>query len=270
MLPLLLACDPSAEPAGPADATFAIAPADVGEPLTTGEGFDPADGDALGLAFATALPVFGEGDLAWMVPVQVWAILQGDLVADNGICPYREVAGEGYAYTSNCRSSQGYEWTGTAAEAEWTDGTVARARLDFDLEVVGDAEGVAFDRIAVQGAAEHAVADDGTAHTDINLLVEVEGYWETRAPNDPRLAAWTRWVQSGSVEARAGEWHADLAVEVGSPAGLRFEGKLADEPACPVEVYGEASLGAGIVATFDGVEGCDACATVGDVPACAP
>lgn len=270
MLSLLLACDPPDDAAGPADATFAVAPVDLGAPLTSGKGFDPADGEALGLAFATALPVFGEGDLSWSVPVEVWEILQGDLVADAGICPYREIAGDGYVYTTDCRSSQGYEWSGTATQTEWDDGSLARSRFDFELEVVGDAEGVAFDRIALHGAVEHAEDGDGLAHTDVNLALEVDGYWETRAPNDPRLRAWTRWVQSGSVEARAGGWNADLAMEVGSPSGVRFEGKLADDAACPVEVHGEADLGDGVVATFEGVDACDACATVGDVAACAP
>lgn len=268
-----IACvDGAGTKSGAPDVDFAVLSEDVGDPIAVDSGFDAANGDALGAAFSAALPVFGGGDLAWSVPNEVWTILQGDLVRDNGVCPYRELQGDVTVYQSDCRSSQGYEWSGDASERTWTESGVTRARLDADLEVIGDADDVTFDRIRLSGAVASGTNDDGVNHIDVNMLVEVAGYWQARAPEDPRGAAWTHWVMSGRLERDAdGKWQTDLAMEGTNTGGLQFVSRsLAERSSCPVEVVGEAVLGGGVSAQFEGADSCDACADIGGTSACAP
>lgn len=268
-----LACvDEPAASAGVDDVDFAILSEDVGDPMAQDSGFDGGNTAALGAAFAAALPVFGSGDLAWSVPSDVWGVLQDELVGDNGVCPYRELAGDVTLYQSDCRSSQGYEWTGDASERTWSEQGVTRARLEADLEVIGDADDVTFDRIRLSGAVVRATNEDGVEHIDVNMLVEVAGYWQKRAPSDPRGASWTHWVTSGRLErSAAAVWQIDVALEGTSSGGMAFfSDSLAERTTCPIEVVGEAALGSGFSAIFEGVDSCDACAGIDSAQACAP
>lgn len=268
---LLLAC---AHPDG--DTTeapaFVVTPADVGAPLAARVGFDPADGDALGLAFAHALPVFGENP-AWDTPTGALALWDPDTVRDPAACPREEVDGDARRWIGGCRSSQGYEFEGEASLRSWNDGVSDRVRWEGDLEVWSDRDDPLFDRVRVVGAFEQAtpMAGSVTQHLDVNVHVEVEGYWETRAPGDPIAQAWADWTVSGSLERRDTWWVTELAADVGGSGGFAFDAPGLDaDPSCPIEVVGDGTLADGVAAVFDGVQGCDACASVGDVRACAP
>jgi len=268
---LLLAC---ARPADETDVepSFVVAPADVGAPLAASEGFDPRDGGALGLVFAHALPVFGENP-AWDTPQAVLALWEPATVRDPAVCPREEVDGDARKWVGGCRSSQGYEFEGEATLRSWSDGVSERTRWEGELEVWADRDDPAFDRVHITGAFEQTVPLEGqvTQHLDVNVHLEVEGYWEHRAPGDPIGEAWADWTVSGSLERRDSWWVSELAADVGGSGGLRFDADGLDaDPGCPIEVTGEGALGEGVVASFEGVQGCDACAHVGDVEACAP
>jgi hypothetical protein len=269
MLLVLFACAEDPASAAPA---FVVEPADLGEPRTDGTGFDPADGDALGIAFAYALPVFGDNP-AWDVPASARALLEPDTISDPGSCPREEVDGDARTWIGDCRSSQGYEFRGTATERSWTEDGVDRHRWEGDIEVVGDREDPAFTRVALAGVYEQAVPVEGTVtqHLDVNLHMEVEGYWETRRPGDAVAAAWSDWTVSGSLEQRDTFWVSLVAADVGGSGGFRFDSPALDADAsCPVEVVGQGALSADVAAVLEGVASCDACANLGDTLACRP
>lgn len=269
MMLVLLACVPDETTP---EAAFVVEPVELGSPRTTGEGFDPEDGAALGLGFAYAVPVFGENP-AWDTPDEVLALLEPDTIRDPAACPIEQVDGDARIWMGDCRSSQGYEFTGQATRRTWVEDGVERTRWEGDLEVVGDREDPAFDRVHLAGFFEQSVPVAGTVtqHLDINLLVEVEGYWERHGASDPALEAWSRWVLTGSLEQRDTFWVTDLAAEVGPFGGFRFDSaELDSDASCPVESVGVADLGAGISAEVEGVASCDACARVGEILACRP
>ncbi|MDP2315445.1 MAG: hypothetical protein Q8P41_21285 [Pseudomonadota bacterium] len=283
MLPLLLlACTGSDGTDGPSDLAFVLPTADVGTPLTGGTGFDPADGAAIGLVLDHLLPVFdadASADPAWDTPAAVWALLQPETVRDPGVCPFERVDGDVSIHEGGCRSSGGYEFTGDVSERTWEEGGAARYRFEADVEVIGDTESANFDRVRIVGALERAVPDDDSvdAHLDVNLRIEVAGYWERREqPDDPRARAWASWTVSGSIEHLDGTWVTDVAADIGGSGGLRVESAaLTQKSTCPIEAVGEAWLGEGVTATFEGAASCDACATVvatggTEVLACAP
>jgi hypothetical protein len=282
LLLLLTACTPAGtdDPAG--GVTFAVPPADLGAPRASRSGFDPADGDGVGLALSLVLPVFGESNPvganpAWDLPAEVWAILQRTDVRNAGVCPFERVDGDTTTHEGDCRTSYGYDFAGDVAERTWTEDGADRYRMDADVEVIGDTEEPVFDRIAMAGAIERAEPTDGGVdrHLDVNLHLEVEGYWDARDPDDPRLVGLQSWDVSGSLEEAGGTWVVDLAADIADVGGLGVTSAALAESDCPVEFSGEAALSADVTADFEGVDACDRCARVVgadgvDTLACAP
>ncbi len=273
----LLACAPGPATAGPGGVAFTVAPADLGDPRADNAGFNPADGEGIGLALAFVLPAFGESAPVWSTPSEVWALLQLETVRDPGVCPFDRVDGGTTIHEGNCRSSDGYEFTGDVSERRWTEDGVERFRLEADVEVRGDTASALFDRVRLVGAIEEATPEEGSVdvHYDVNLELLVEGYWEARDPGDPRLAAWSSWIVSGSLEQIGALWRADLAADIAGAGGLTMVSEALTESDCPIEHDGTVRLGAGAEAAFEGVDACDACARVTDdagteTQACAP
>lgn len=279
MLLLLLACTGPDGSDGPATLPFALPAADLGAPLTTGAGLDPTDGAGIGRALDAVLPVFdaSAGSYpAWDTPMFVWGLLQADTVRDPGVCPFDRVDGDALLHEGDCRSSAGYTFDGDLSTREWDADGVAYYRLEADLEVVGDTEDVEFDRVRIVGALERALPEDrSVAHLDINLRIEVDGYWERHGgADDPRAEAWRAWTVAGTLEHASGEWLVGVAADVGGSELLVESSALTQKGTCPIEAVGEARLGEGVTAVFEGVSSCDACARVtsesGEVLACAP
>ncbi|MES2643279.1 MAG: hypothetical protein V4850_27595 [Myxococcota bacterium] len=281
MLLFLLACTGPDKPDGASGLPFALPSADLGAPLTAGAGLDPSDADGIGLALDALLPVFDAtagADPAWDTPMAVWALLEPDTVRDRGVCPIERIDDGVTTHVGGCRSSSGYEFTGELSTHEWEEAGVDYYRLEADLEVVGDTEGAAFDRVRIVGALQRAAPEDGAvdAHLDLNLHIEVDGYFEAQHTlDDPRLDAWRSWTVSGSLEQAAGAWVVGVAADIGGAGGLLVESTtLTQKSTCPIEAVGEATLGDGVTAIFEGVASCDACARVtsdaGEVLACAP
>ena len=83
---------------------------------------------------------------------------------------------------------------------------------------------------------------------------------------------------AGTLENLDGVWVAGLAADIDGTGGVPLTStSLQRAGSCPIEAEGEASLGAGITALFEGAGGaspCDACARVtseaGETSACAP
>ena len=272
-LMLAVACDLLDDPAA---VEWQIAPADLGDARVAGTGFDATAGDTLGAAFPQVMPGWAAGaNPAWDVPTTIWGYAMADLVADEGACPYVELEGADQHFKSDCRSQDGYDWSGTVVEAHWDEGDVAYTRYDFDVDVVADVADARFDRLGLHGSVQ---LDDGGAfdHVDVNLEAELLGYFEAREQaDDPRVATWAAWAASGSVELDDEALQLDLAADVGGSDGFRLTGTdLAAAASCPVEPSGTAEMGEGVTAEFEGAKGCDACATVhgpdGDTSACAP
>lgn len=274
IVPLLVACtgDPN-----PIRALFALPYADLGAPVASATGFDAADGTTVGRALDSTLPVFEAIDPGWQTPTFLFdELLTDERVRDPNQCPFVTVSGEATVHEGGCRSSGGYDYIGSASDRSWTEDGVAWRSLDLDLEVVGDTEDVLFDRVLLSGVVQRGVPEDDAidAHVDINLRIEVEGYFE-RHGDDPRTEAWAAWSMSGAWEETGDAVLADLSVDVAGGGGMMVRSEaLTAGSGCPIEVRGDATLGDGVTATFAGVDGCDACAEIvfegGTSSACAP
>jgi len=271
ILALALACgkpdpdDTGPESHDPWSVNFLVEPEDLGAPKAPASGFDPANGDALGLAMSQVLPVYGDANPAWNTPFDVWEILQLGTVQDESVCPRTDLEGDTTLWASDCRSSQGYEFSGTASLSQWEDDIAERIRFEVQMEVLGDVESALFERILLDGVLQEAIpfGEEVVIHLDLNLHIEVEGYWEQRGPSDPRLEAWRAWTASGSVEESPGRWSIDMAVDIAESGGFHVRAPRLDaDSACPVELSGEAALAETITASFAGASSCDACAEV--------
>ncbi len=262
MLLLLLACKTS-ESVPPPD--FLIAPVELGAPRTSGTGLDPARTEDLGLALWAALPIFGENP-AFDMPMDVEALWHPEVVQDEGSCPYSEVLPDGTLYQSDCRSTDGYDFSGSLERRVWSASDGDYQSLDADFEVVGDVENADFGRILLRGMLAEVQPDQGDVvqHLDLNLHMEVEGYWELQKPTDPRLEAWKNWTLTGSLERhRDGGWLVDLAVEIGGAGGfIARSSNLKKAEGCPVEMAGEILLSPELRLGLGGLSSCDRCVDV--------
>jgi hypothetical protein len=274
LLLALIACNPDPKTSDHG-VEFVLAPADLGAPVVSGSGFDPADGDALGLALDQTLPVFG-GELGvWDAPNFIWELIQRGNVWNQGSCPFERVEDGATVYEGDCRSSFGYEFAGELRDEEWTVEAVDHHRIDADLVVTGDVDGAVFDTALLQGAIERAAPEDGSVvHYDVNLRLQLLGYWEDRPGEAARASAWQAWAVSGTVEEDAGTWRVDLAADVGGSGGFTLASQaLVEQTSCPVELDGDATMGDGVEARF-AASTCDACAELtfdeGSSSACAP
>lgn len=267
----MLACDPDAGGA----IAWTLTPADVGEPLVGGEGFDPAEGALLGAAFPQLMPGWNDTFPAYDVPTAIWAIALHDLVAEEGVCPNEVLDGGGRIYQSNCRSKSGYEWTGDVTVDEWEEAGVEHARFDFSVQVDADVDEPRFDHLAIEGSVERSQSSTAT-HVDVNIQAELLGYFESRNElDDPRIATWGAWSASGSLELEGDDLRVDTHADIGGSGAFPLLAPgLATGEACPVEPAGDATMGDTVTAQFDGSSRCDACAMIvskgGETEACAP
>lgn len=249
-------------------ADFLVIPVALGSPLASDTQFAPGDPAGLGAALAATLPLFG-GNPTWDAPWDAWALQEGSTVQDEGVCPRTVVLDDGARYESDCRSTDGYEFSGAAESREWSADGMQRRRLELSMEVIGDGPDPEFDSLQLEGFLEQATPDSGTVvqHMDINLRLDVRGWFEERAPQDPRLTAWQGWAVTGSLEEYTdGRWQIDATIMSGGQ-GARVKAAL--EAGCPVELKGLADL-SGEQLQLNGADGCDACGEMGDAMVCAP
>lgn len=185
--------------------SWLVSDQDLGARLATGgPAMDLADPNTAYLAAEQLLPGLDWGQPAIMIPKELWAAVLRPTVSDDGVCPVTEVSGTATTYrTYGCRSSQGYEFSGDVTEDRWEASGWSWERYDFDLEVVGDTEDVAFDRIALRGAVVFVDGlDDSNLDeaVQVNLAAAADGWLRRADADDPREALWQEWTVSARYQ----------------------------------------------------------------------
>ena len=145
---LLLGCSPSAED------PFLLPEADLGTPVAASEGYALTGGDEAWLAAAQLLPDQLWADPGYELPLAIWdRIYDDESIADEGSCPYIVADGPTLTWVSNCRSQEGYDWSGTVSRTEdETDGRPTTL-WEMDLEIIADTDFPRFSHIKLSGTA---------------------------------------------------------------------------------------------------------------------
>lgn len=266
MLSTLAACA-GGEGADTGGTSWVVSDQGLGAALATGA--SPMDLSAPNTAYLAAeqlIPGLDWDQPGIMIPKELWAAVMRPTVSDDGSCPVAEIAGSAKVYRSyGCRSSQGYEFSGDVTEDRWEASGWSWERYDFDLDVVGDAEDVAFDRISLRGSV---VFVDGRSDSTldeavhVNVAAAAEG-WLSRADlDDPREPLWRDWRVTARYErSQDGLQRIDGDAVLGSLGGLGFE---ADglTPGCAVVPDGDLRLSGEqrAVLGFAGESDCRRCA----------
>ena len=177
---------------------------DLGAPVAD-EAHDAtfADGDAVYFAAAQVVPGLDLGAPAFELPDSLWALAQGDQIADIGSCPYKDSTATGERWSSDCRSRGGYEWRGGLESSEQVEGGVVIRRVDYDLHIEADVPDPSFTALHIEGAVVFAYATDEGALIDggqANVRVALEGLWAQQRADDPREAGWADWAAFGRWE----------------------------------------------------------------------
>lgn len=201
------------------------------------------------------------------IPLELWRQVLRPTVADDGACPSVSVADDTTTWkTYDCRSSQGYEWTGEVSQRRWEEDGWTWDRYDFDLTVTGDTEDVAFDRIALQGALVYINGDDRdlTEAVQVNVAASAEGLLSRADADDPREAVWSDWrVTARYEEVPGGIHHVEGDATLGDLGTVAFASHdLLEVSGCSASPEGTLTLdGAqGTTLGFHGADDCRACA----------
>jgi hypothetical protein len=194
---------------------------------TGGSPMDLSDPNTAYLAVEQLIPGLDWDQPGIMIPKELWAAVMRPTISDDGSCPVAEVSGTATVYRSySCRSTQGYEFTGDVTEDRWEGSGWSWERYDFDLEVVGDTDDVAFDRIALRGAVVY-VDGAGDSNLDeavqVNVAASAEGWLSRADVDDPREPLWQDWRVTARYERTQDglqRIHGDAVL--GSLGGLAF------------------------------------------------
>ena len=266
-LALLVAC--SGEDIGPTGLQPVLPLEDPSGPGVEGApSLDLADQQAVWLATEHLVPGFEWGSPSIQIPDEIWTLVTGPAIADEGSCPYRILEGFTTTWRSECRSNEGYEWRGSLSEedAPADDGSDV-VRRTYDIEVWATTDDRDFDRAEIRGTVIDIQPDGGDLlqHLEVDIRVSLEGWWSLR--NDPdHEEVWADLRWKGWAEAFAhGEdirWAIDMDVQVGPHGVMRFGSeslvrgsRCDDEPDGTAEVLASASTEFG----FEGSRTCDRC-----------
>lgn len=249
--------------------SWLVAEADLGAPRASGTGLTLGDGSGLWSPLAQVVPWLEYEDPASDVPFTAWDLVTSTRVADMGSCPDVQAVGRTTTWeTWDCRSSQGYEWSGQVSQEEWDDDATGwrYARWDFDLDVVADVDEPRFDALSLAGSVLYVIGDGETLHhaVQINATTHLVGYWARQNATDPREALWDDWVSTARYEQDgAGRFQFEGKADLGGQGGLRFSSAdLSRGTACTTVPIGTVTLQADRAATlvFAGDAGCSHCA----------
>lgn len=268
LLLLLSACGHEAGDESP----FVVVLRDAGAPLAEGADFDFSTPQA---AYFAAEHVTPDLDSRWTfpssnIPLFIWEeVLLPENVADPGICPYLIASGSTTTWQTNCRSQEGYNWSGQVERTVWDeDGLGEWQHYDFELVVDSDEERRVFDRIAMTGELFFLNGNDDPVARfgQTNLVIEATGYWANGF--EPEMeTAWQHLAISGAwqtLAADSGETHTVSAVvDLGGYGGFTVESDpLAEQTSCIAEPKGDVLM-SGIQSAklhFEGADRCDGCA----------
>lgn len=264
---LCLAC--ADKGADSADESLWNAPSvDLGDAVTVGSGFEFGNGDGAWLAAEHVIPDIYLTMPPTDIPQLLWEMLQGANIADEGSCPYLTASGATLTYKSDCRSQDGYEWSGELSETQWEDEHGRWKQWTMNLEVIADVENPSFDRVTLQGDFVDLTADslDGVDRAVYaNLIAGADGYWEQQNISQNREAAWNNYAVTGRWERRSnGTTVSQGSLDLGEYGGLRFSSEpLQHSDSCAGEPAGSLTLESNqtAVLTFEGVSSCDRCAS---------
>ncbi|MCP4807327.1 MAG: hypothetical protein GY913_32375 [Proteobacteria bacterium] len=269
MLLLLAACANGTEDASDA---FIIPLRDAGDPVAQGSGFDLSNPTETMFAAQHIVPdlYFGNSPSS-EIALQMWDHLQGDNIADTGICPYLVADGPEQIFKTDCRSQEGYNWSGEVRYVEWSEEGQDWKHWTFDVVVDTDLEDKSFERLALTGEIFYASANEDIgliSHTQSNVRIDAEGYWANKLVNGENLeAAWQGLALTGAWETQetdAGDLFVHSGVmDLGQFGGLTFETEgLLDEGGCVGEPQGTLLLDGDQAGQlrFEGSNRCDGCA----------
>jgi len=239
---------------------------DLGEPLASGSGYDTETPAAAWFAAEQVLPDLAREAPASTLPLQLWEeIYDDESIADSGSCPYLVAEGATLSWVSNCRSQEGYEWSGSVSLTEWEEDGREWDLWELDIEVLGREESSAFERVFAHGSVLQVTGggDDLLQATQVNYRAGAEGFSRLGVTDDQQELAWEDLHHSGRVEEhRDGLTVVEGSVSLGTLGGFSYEslGGMSWTAGCGSEPIGTLSLGPSTILDFDGKGSCDHCA----------
>ena len=241
---------------------------DLGTSLAQGTGFEFGNGDGAWLAAEHIVPDVYLDMPPVDIPVFLWEMVQAANIADEGSCPYVTASGATMTWKSDCRSQDGYEWSGQLSETSWTDSSGRWKQWTMDLEIIADVENPSFERMTLQGEYVDLTADDIDGldrAVQANLREGVDGYWEQQSVAQDKEAAWADIVITGRWELRSDRSaRMNGTLDLGEYSGLSFSSEsLEQQDSCTGEPKGTLTLEASQTAVleFEGASDCDRCAS---------
>lgn len=266
---VFVACSGKDADSGGAD-PWQMPDVDLGPARVTGTTADFSGGEGVYFALSHVLPGMQFDEPSVDLPLHLFEglALQAD-VADEGSCPYSQVEDGATVWRSDCRSSNGYEWTGGMRLEAWEQGGVELRRWDFDLAVVGGEDRHSFDSLRLEGAVVYGRGgDEDTLVTGIqgNIISGLSGHWSRAGDTDPREASWREVGWSGREELldSGSRRMAGTASVAGVGSFSVDSAALSVDPACSLGPAGEVRIGGqqDIDATLYGADDCRQCAGV--------
>lgn len=245
-----------------------VEPLDWGS-YAAGSGYAFEDPQTTWLAAEHVLPSLWWSIPASNIPLYLWEdVLSGEDVMDVGSCPYLTLQDDMTTWSANCRSQEGYNWSGSVTVQATDDGTWTTQDWTFDLQVSSDREGRVFDKVTLEGRVRYIDGDDEplTRHVQVDVHMEAPGYWA--GAFKPELdAAWSDMNLTGTWEAQSTEkgesWQMEARADLGELGGFSLAGRdFRVEDDCAGEPKGEATLHGANKARleFEGADACNGCA----------
>jgi len=253
----------------PAESPFLLEAADLGEPRAASSGYALAGGDAAWRAAAQILPGQLWDDPGYELPLAIWdEILTDPSIADEGSCPYVVADGPTLTWMSDCRSQDGYDWTGSMSRTDGEDESGRSTTLwEMELSVTSDTTYPRFTQVGMWGSV--LITDSGgelQRGVQTNLTTTVEDFEDVAQGDDTQKTIWSiGWTLSGRHEEHTdGTLVLSGSTTLGELGGLAYDGTaLSSDNKCPGEPDGVLTLSADGVAelSMNGVSGvCDSCA----------
>ena len=243
---------------------------DLGADVASSEGYALEGGETTWLAAAQIIP-----DQLWTapgyeLPLAIWEeVVDDESIADEGSCPYVIAEGPKLTWVSNCRSQDGYDWSGTVSRTDGEQDGRTTTLWELDIEIIADTDFPRFARVMMSGSV--FITESGgelVEGVQTNLITVVEDFESVAQGDDEQKQIWsTGWALSSRQEVHTdGTLMIAGSTELGDRGGLSFFGTaLSIDAACPGEPDGELTFTADATATLslDGLSGlCDNCATL--------
>ncbi|MFT5684650.1 MAG: hypothetical protein ACI8RZ_005594 [Myxococcota bacterium] len=252
----------------PDEGPWLLEEADLGADVAAASGYDLSGGEDAWLAAAQFLPDQLWEHPGYELPLAIWEeIVDDQSIADEGSCPYVTADGPTLIWVSNCRSQEGYDWSGTVSRTDDEQNGLETTLWEMDIEIIADTDFPRFSRVMMSGSVLITGSGGGLIEgVQTNLITAVADFEEIAQGDDVQKEIWSAgWALSARQEEHTdGTLLLDGATELGNRGGVAFSGTaLAIDDKCPGEPDGQLTLTASVTAglDLDGVSGmCDNCA----------